>query len=128
MFLPSKHISVCIQCEPSTVYEFVTNPKNLSRWASGVTEDMDLRFIPRNELGVMDHVVTLQSGESFYNPFRVFRNDDGAEVLFTLHRHPQVGEEEFWADQDRIYQDLMKLKSVLESERSLRPEGSIASQ
>ena len=43
-------------------------------------------FTERNELGVLDHDVTLPSGETIHNPMRVIRDGDRSEVVFTLRR------------------------------------------
>lgn len=71
-------------------------------------------FAPRNDFGVLDHDVTLPSGEKVYNPLRVIRDGDGCEVVFTLRQRPEMTDEEFERDADAVARDLSKLKSLLE--------------
>lgn len=127
---PSQHVSVSIDRPAAEVYEFASNPANLPRWAAGVSGsikkvgddwvaespmgEVKIKFADRNSFGVLDHDVTLPSGETFYNPMRVFPNDDGSEVVFTLYRRPGMSDEAFTADADMISSDLRTLKSLLE--------------
>ena len=94
MLWPVRHVSVTIPCSPADVYAFAAEPSNLPRWAaglaSGITPRADgawvaaspmgevvVRFAPRNSLGVLDHDVTLPTGETVTNPVRVVPNSDG---------------------------------------------------
>jgi uncharacterized membrane protein len=77
MALLSLHISVAINCPPSKVYDFASNPNNLPKWASGLsgsikTVNVDwiaespmghikIRFADRNKFGVLDNDITLPS-------------------------------------------------------------------
>ena len=85
-----------------------SNPENLPKWAAGlsgsikkVNEDwiaespmgrVKVKFAEKNQFGVLDHDVTLPSGVKVYNPMRVFPNNDGSELVFTLYRRPDVSE------------------------------------
>ncbi len=71
-------------------------------------------FAQRNEYGVLDHDVTLPSGEVVYNPMRVIAGGNGCEVVFTLRRRPGMSDEDFRADADAVAADLTRLKRVLE--------------
>ncbi len=71
-------------------------------------------FVARNQYGVLDHDVTLPSGEVVYNPMRVVAADDGCEVVFTLRRRPGMSDEDFTRDADAVSADLAALKGVLE--------------
>jgi hypothetical protein len=44
-----------------------------------------VKFAEKNQLGVLDHDVTLPSGVKFYNPMRALPNNDGSELVFTLY-------------------------------------------
>jgi hypothetical protein len=66
---------------------------------------------------VLDHDVTLPSGEVVYNPMRVIPDGHGCEVVFTLRRRPGMSDEEFSADAGAVAADLARLKRILE-ERS----------
>lgn len=115
----------------SEVYDFAADPLNLPRWAAGlagskVERDGDqwstespmgrvrFTFTPRNELGVLDHDVTLPSGQTVHNPLRVISDGDECEVVFTLRRRPEMTEEDFARDADAVAKDLATLKSVVE--------------
>jgi hypothetical protein len=126
----SLHVSVVIARPPAQVYAFAANPANLPRWASGLTGSIAqvegrwvgqtpagpimIDFAPPNAFGVLDHDVTFPSGETFYNPVRVFANGDGSEVVFTVFRQEGTTREAFEADAATVLTDLRTLKSILE--------------
>jgi hypothetical protein len=113
------------------VYSFAANPENMPLWASGLGTGLEpdgedwvahgplgsvrVRFAPPNELGVMDHLVTMESGLVVHNALRVIPNGDGAEVMFTLLKLPGVTEEKFEADAHWVQKDLNTLKQLLEA-------------
>ena len=72
---------------------------------------VSVRFLPRNELGVLDHEVTLPDGTVTYNPLRVLPHPDGAEVIFTLRG---VDDDEFERDAAMVAEDLARLRAVFE--------------
>jgi Polyketide cyclase / dehydrase and lipid transport len=127
-----RHLSISIDRQASEVYDFVSNPANLPEWAAGLLssiEEVDgqwvadssmgrivVRFAERNEYGVLDHDVTLPSGESVYNPMRVIADGSGCEVVFTLRRQPGTSDADFERDADAVSADLAVLKRVLERE------------
>lgn len=128
----SQHISVGINRPTSEVYDFAADPLKLPSWAAGlagskVERDGDqwftespmgrvrFTFAPRNDFGVLDHDVTLPSGETVYNPLRVIRDGDGCEVVFTLRQRAEMTEEEFERDVDAVARDLATLKSMVET-------------
>lgn len=131
MTLPSRHIGVSINRPASEVYAFASNPEHLPQWASGLSDSsiqkiggdwvadspmgtISIRFADTNTFGVLDHDVTLPSGETFYNPMRVFPNADGSECVFTLYRQPNVTDEAYETDAATITKDLQALKAILE--------------
>jgi hypothetical protein len=73
-----------------------------------------VRFVERNRLGVLDHDVTVPSGETIHNPIRVIPNDGGSEVVFTLFRRPGVSAAQFAEDAQAVEKDLRTLKRLLE--------------
>jgi hypothetical protein len=127
----SKHISVWIDRPAADVYEYASDPANLPRWAPGLgssVENVDgqwfvetpagragFAFAERNTYGVLDHEVTLPSGEVFYNPMRVVPHGDGCEVVFSLRRLPDISDEDFARDAGLVQADLNRLKQVVES-------------
>ena len=73
-----------------------------------------VKFAEKNKFGVLDHDVTLPSGVTVYNPMRVFPNNDGSELVFTLYCRPDVSDLEFAEDAKSVEKDLTKLKTLLE--------------
>lgn len=65
-----------------------------------------LAFAPRNDLGVLDHYVTLNSGEVSYVPLRVIADGTAAEVVLTLRRRKGMTDDEFKADAAAVPADL----------------------
>ena len=126
-----QHISIYIACAPSQVYEFAVNPENLPRWAAGLASAeltkegeiwiaeapfgrVKIRFTERNNFGVLDHDVELDSGVVVHNPMRVVPNGDGSEFIFTLLRQPGMSAEAFADDRRAVEKDLAALKKRLE--------------
>ncbi|MCK0091588.1 SRPBCC family protein [Rhodococcus sp. F64268] len=128
--LRSRHVSQVIACPPAQVYEFAANPDNLPRWASGLAQShverdggtlvvdspmgrVTVRFTPHNDLGVLDHDVTLPSGTTVNNPVRVLAHPNGSEILFTV-RQIDLSDEEFDRDTATVAKDLERLRDLLE--------------
>ena len=127
----SKQISEWIDRPAADVYEFASDPANVPLWAPGLgtsVENVDgqwfvetgsggvgLAFVERNKFGVLDHEVTLPSGEVIYNPMRVVPYGDGCEVVFSLRRLPDMSDEDFARDAGLVQADLTRLKHVLEA-------------
>ena len=128
--LKSKTISVSIYRDPRDVYEFVSDPANLPKWAAGLGSSIEkindqwiastpqgpakIRFVDRNHFGVLDHYVTSAPGTKVYVPMRVVPNADGTELIFTLFRLPGMTDEKFAQDTMLVLTDLMALKNLLE--------------
>lgn len=132
--MTSRTIATSIERDPQDVYDFVTDPANLPRWAPGFatsvhhsdghwtveTPDGPVRveFVSRNALGVADHRVSTPSGPDAVVHLRVIANDGGAEVLFTTFRPTAMSDERFAADAALVQGDMRTLKVLLE------PDGS----
>jgi hypothetical protein len=132
----SRHISAWINRSASDVYRYARDPQNLPRWAAGladgqVTEvgdtwvaqspmgEIAIEFTPANDLGVLDHVVRMPSGEPVFNPLRVVpAGEEWSEVVFTLRRRPGMSDREFHADAEAVAADLAALKRILEGQPS----------
>jgi hypothetical protein len=129
----SRQISESIDRPAAQVYDYAADPAHLPEWAPGVgrsVENVDGRwfvetpagragvaFVERNEFGVLDHEVTLPSGDVIYNPMRIVPNGDGCEVVFSLRRLPGMSSEDFERDAGLVQADLTRLKQVLEAAR-----------
>ena len=130
MTFRSKHVSVSINRSVDGVYDFASNPENLPQWAAGLSGSIKningdwiaespmgtvkVQFVNQNEFGILDHHVTLPSGETVYNPMRVFPNHDGSELVFTVYQRPGVTADVFDDDAQAVMRDLEKLKTLLE--------------
>jgi hypothetical protein len=131
MTVQSRHLSERIGRSAQEVYNYASDPANLPRWAPGLGDSVEqvdgqwfvdtldgrvhLAFAPRNDLGVLDHYVTLNSGEVIYVAMRVIADEGGSEVLFTLRRRQGMTAAEFEADAAAVIADLARLKNILES-------------
>jgi hypothetical protein len=132
MTLHSKHLSESIDRPADEVYDYASDPVNLPEWAPGLGSSVEkvgeqwfvetsmgrvgFAFVERNDFGVLDHDVTLPSGETVHNPMRVIRDGNGSEVVFTLRRLPNMSDEEFARDTEAVAADLARLKRLLESD------------
>jgi hypothetical protein len=128
--LDVRHISVTINRPATEVYEFASNPDNLPKWATGLggsirkvngewTADTPMgkakiRFAEKNQFGILDHDVILESGVTFHNPMRVVPNGRSSEVIFTLFRQPGMSDEQFSEDAKWVEKDLTILRNLLE--------------
>ena len=129
-FLASTTLSVTIEADPSAVYDLVSHPEHLPRWATtfvrGIRQAGDqwvldtpygphtLRLAPRNAFGVLDHYVGPPDRPEVYVPMRVVPNGGGSEVFFTLFRQPGMTDAQYAADRALVRQDLDSLKRVME--------------
>ena len=73
-----------------------------------------VNYAEKNKFGILDHDVTLSSGAKIFNPMRVFPNNDGSEVVFTLYRRPEMTDQNFVEDAESVARDLKKLAILLE--------------
>jgi len=103
-----------IERDALDVYNFVCDPKNLPKWASGLDGAAKVRFVERNKFGVLDHWVSSGAGPEVYMPMRVFANGEGAEVLITVFHRSGVSDEKFAEDTHWVRRDLEALKELLE--------------
>ncbi len=126
----TRTLSVSIECHPDKVYEFVSDPENLPKWATAFCKSvrksnadwivdtpqgpMKVRFVEKNDLGVLDHYVNPAPGVEVYVPMRVLSNGSGSEVIFTLFRLPDMSNEKYAEDIALVERDLRTLKAVLE--------------
>jgi hypothetical protein len=130
MATESRHIGERIGRPAGEVYDYASDPVNLPRWAPGLGSSVEnsggrwfvqtsmgrvgFAFVPRNEYGVLDHDVTLPSGEVVYNPMRVIADGHDCEVVFTLRRRPGMSDAEFSEDAGAVAADLARLRRILE--------------
>jgi uncharacterized protein YndB with AHSA1/START domain len=132
MTYPAQHVGISINRSADTVYNFVSNPENLPKWAQGLSGSIQnvngnwvaespmgrvvVKFADKNALGVLDHEVSLPAGEKFYNPMRVFPNHHGSELIFTVYRRAGISDRQFADDAATVARDLQSLKDLLEKQ------------
>jgi len=130
MTFPVKHISITINRSATEVYQFVSKYKNLPLWAAGLSGSIQkegkdwvadspmgkikVKLALENPFGILDHQVTLPSGETVYNPLRVIPNNKGCELVFTLYHLPERTTTEFSEDAEMVKKDLERLKQLME--------------
>jgi hypothetical protein len=129
--MESRHLSVVIRRDPAEVAAFARDPQHLPAWAAGLASgalraegealvvdspmgEVRVRFPPANDLGVLDHDVTLPDGSTVHNPLRVAAHPLGAEVVFSLRRLEGVTRDAFEADAAAVAADLERLRALLE--------------
>jgi hypothetical protein len=128
--LGSRHLGTHIDRSAQDVYDYASDPSHLPEWAPGLGSSIEMvdgqwvmespmgrivvAFAPRNEFGVLDHHVTLASGERFYNPMRVTTDGAGCEIVFSLRRQATMSDEVFERDANAVLADLVRLKRKLE--------------
>lgn len=127
----ARHVSVAIARPVAEVVAFAGDPARLPEWAAGLAAgvrrrddgawiadspmgEVAVRFAPANDLGVLDHDVTLPDGTTVHNPFRVLPNADGSEAVFTVFRRDGVDAAAFDADAAAVAADLERLRDLLE--------------
>lgn len=136
----AKIIHVSIDVPWRIVYDFAHRPESMPQWAaglaSGLTRDGDewiadggpvgnvrVRFVPPNIFGVIDHEVAMPNGTVVHNSLRIVPNGDGAEVMFTLLRQPDMDDAAFQADAKVVQHDLQTLKALMETSQKERANG-----
>jgi carbon monoxide dehydrogenase subunit G len=132
----ARTVSISIDAASTEVYAFVADPRNLAEWATGLGSaptplgdgtwrvetpvgPMRVEFAPRNEFGVVDHVVKPLNGDGAVVdvPVRILPNAGASEVLLTLFQQPGMSDEQYTADEVMVMGDLARLKHVIESRR-----------
>lgn len=127
--LPARTLSISIARPADEIYAYLAQPARFPEWSkfiTGMRPDGDgwiatttagesrMRFGPRNDFGVVDHTVTVSPGVEVFVPFRVVRNQAGAEVLFTVFRQPTQDDRAFEEDCALVAADLAHLKQIVE--------------
>jgi catechol 2,3-dioxygenase-like lactoylglutathione lyase family enzyme len=128
--LQARHIAVSINRPADRVYEFASNPENLPKWATGLggtikkekgewvanapMGKVKIRFTEKNQFGILDHDVVLESGAVVHNPLRVLPNGQRSEVVFSLFRQPNMTDEKFSEDAQWVEKDLKILRDLME--------------
>jgi hypothetical protein len=125
-------VSTRVARPAAEVYAFVADPRTLPRWAHGLGEEVEhvdgawfvstpagrarVTFAPRNDLGVLDHVVDTPTGERVHVPLRVVPDgEDACEVVLML-RPGGMTPDEVARDAGLMQADLDRLRDLVEGE------------
>lgn len=125
----SRTVTIAIARPLQRVYEFLAEPRNLPRWASGPLANyrqvgaheweadgpVRVRFTPVNRFGIVDFSITPSTMFSQMTPARVYTNGEGAELAITLFQLDGISDEQFASDCAWLEADLQVLKTYLES-------------
>lgn len=128
----SRHVSTRIAAPAAAVYAVASDPARLPDWAAGLAstplhQDGDdwyadapfgrvhVWFTPVNDLGVLDHVVTMPDGQKVLNALRVIPWGDAAcEVVFSVRQRADQTDDEFESDAAAVAADLSTLRDLVE--------------
>ena len=129
----TRYISEWINRPAAVVYDYASDPANVASWAHGLGESVEnvngewfvvtasgrlgVAFAERNPFGVLDHTLTLPTGEVISVPMRVVPDGDGSEVGLSLRRQAGVTDEDFARDAGIVQSDLTRLKHLVEASR-----------
>jgi hypothetical protein len=132
----ARTICVSIDRPAPEVYAFLSDMRRWPEWAKGLgtapsplpdggwrvetpAGPMRVTLTPKNEFGVVDHVVAPLAGDgaAVDVPFRVIPNGAGSEVMLTLFQQSGMSDAQFAADASLVDSDLSRLKNLLEVRR-----------
>src|SRR5215510_2773505 len=125
--------TISIQSPADAVFAFVADPANLTRWAIGfakdVTADVDvwlvttgdgeqvsLRPVTDEALGVVDFHMVMPGGIESVAWSRVVPRGEGSEFLFTQVQVSGMPDELFDGFVDTVEHELTTLKALMEVE------------
>jgi uncharacterized protein YndB with AHSA1/START domain len=127
--MPCEIITVSIDRDPGSVFEFVSQPESLPQWARMFCKSIEprgdewyvqtaegrvrIRFDEDVATGVLDHYILPDKGVEFLVPMRVAPNNAGSEVIFTLFHAPDMTVEQFAMAREWVRRDLNVLKDML---------------
>jgi len=129
--MATEHVTVAVDRPVDAVYAYASDPTHLSEWAAGLASaplkpdgdswvgdspmgQITIDFASPNPYGVLDHIVTMPSGETVYNPMRVIADGDRSEVVFTIRQRPGMSDDELARDVAAVRADLEALRRHLE--------------
>ena len=124
--------SITINASPAKLFDFLTNPENMARWASGlcqsVTKDGDqwlleskmgqlkLRIVSNKDCGTIDYHITPPLPIKIIAYTRIIPNGQGCEFLFTQFQLPLLPASFFEKQKDSLKKELTTLKDIMEKE------------
>lgn len=125
----SDTVSVTIGSAPHEVYNFVSDINHwpqFSDFAPSVTEkngywiihspqgDVVLKPYFYPDLSILDHLVTLPSGQEVLIPYRVVPNEQGSELIMTNFQAPGDSDQAYAEQLEWMKKELLTIKDILE--------------
>lgn len=124
--------TISIRANPSKIVRFLSDPRNLPRWAVGFAKavrddgarwvvttssgEVAVRVVADETTGVVDFFMSLAPGVEALAGSRVLPNEDGAQYIFTQFQPPGMTEEAFTKSMQALGHELTVLKALLEVE------------
>ena len=130
--MATEHVTVAIDRPADVVYAYASDPARLPEWAAGLASApltpagdswvvdspmgaITIDFAPPNAYGILDHTVTMPSGETVYNPMRVIADGDRSDVVFTIRQRAGMSDDELARDIAAVRADLETLRRHIEA-------------
>ena len=127
--MKSMTVSISIDRDPKTVYEFIYNLTNLPKWAKMLClsikqqskngewiiktpqGDAKIRLTRKNKFNILYHYVSSAPGVEVFVPMRVVPNHRyGSEVMLTVFQTPDISQGKFTEDVGLVNQDLRTMR------------------
>ena len=124
--------TVTVDASVKVVYEFLSNPENLPRWAIGFAKsiraaddgwivetaqgEVPVTVVTDPGRGIVDFHMEPAPGVEAVAFSRVMPNGDGAEYVFTQFQGPGMPDEVFDGTVKALSHEMVALKSLLEVE------------
>ncbi len=131
MNLETRIVSHPVDAPAAAVYAYACQRDNMPRWAAGLVTNIGeadgawftdtpggrvrIAMAPRNDFGVLDHVVTMPDGFATHNAMRVTPVGDASLVHFVVLRPPGATDAEFERDCGLVAADLKTLAKLVET-------------
>jgi hypothetical protein len=124
--------SITINVPPAKLFDFLTNPENMARWASSlcqsVTKDGDqwlleskmgqlkLRIVSNKDCLTIDYHITPPLPIKFVAYTRIIPNGQASEFLFTQFQLPLLPASFFEKQKESLKKELATLKDIMEGQ------------
>ena len=124
--------SITINVAPAKLFDFLTNPENLARWASSLCQsvrkdgdqwllqsklgDLKLRIVSDKTFGVIDYHISPPLPMKFIAYSRIIPNGQASEFTFTQFQLPLLPASFFEKQKDSLKKELSTLKDIMEKE------------
>lgn len=124
--------SILINTSPEKLFDFLTNPENMARWASSLCQSVSkegdqwllqskmgqlkLNIVSHPELGVIDYHISPPLPMKITAYTRIIPNGQGCEFLFTQFQIPFLPATIFEKQKASLKKELVTLKEIAENE------------